>query len=79
LTQEFIWFFWEMSTVVLLLSMTFLGGPPLEVQFEDTVRHVAPLSLVGANGNIWSNYFELGNPLFIQASDFPPLTCEKCN
>jgi hypothetical protein len=41
-----------MSTVVLLLSMTFLGGPPLEVQFEGTVRHVAPLSLAGANGNI---------------------------
>jgi len=41
-----------MSTVVLLLSMTFLGGPPLEVQFEGTVRHVSPLSLAGANGNI---------------------------
>ena len=56
-----------MSTVVLLLSMTLLGGPPLEVQFEETIHHIAPPALAGANGHIFPSYFELDNPLFIQA------------
>lgn len=43
------------------------GGAPLDVHVDSTVSHVAPPSLAGANGNIWSNYFELDNPLFIQA------------